>query len=672
MKNIKLIIAALISFAALSCEKESLPQNNSETIQETEMIPLILSSGESTKTHLVNGTEIHWDSRDQIEVFSNETRYDGGLSGSWSNNTTFYIDNNSISGNFAKFTGNVPKGTTKIWAVYPAGNASSCETGGTNMKVTLPTVQNAVKNTFDNNLNISVAKAEVSNTDSSNEFDPQTTSVQVNFENVCSFLKFTTPGTDNTQSAHISKVILSSNTAIAGELVIDPATPKVTSSSSTSITMSGSFKQNTEYWFVIAKSGDVLNGLSLTVVTESGDVYCWAISDPTTLKTGQYRSIGKISLNENHKITLSAHHSYDTSGYLTGTDVSVKCGTTVLTPSTYSIKEGDLEKRNQGTTNYPYLPKGTGYTYEGTVTWNGVNVPVPQMSFVVPAPDFSVVDFTPFTSYSKITIPSEANKFDGSGIFVPISAIKISPEILKNPNYTTSIKLNDNFACSVVDEAGATYIKATRSYSQWGQYNISKLTCTFDGVTKYFSKQTAVQLELTGIPFSFEFFNKNNANGNYQGWTANNIKWQLSDTGGTSDVMQYKCAIFHGIYEVYKEVKVDGYLLSPNFYIPTKSSYTVDVEVTAHYYAGLTSFSGTIDLIISTADESSSSTIECNNSAFNYPKDHSSYKAELDFSEECKSVKIDSSVPNRPSGWGGFKKASLWYLSIGKVSINYK
>lgn len=665
MKNIKLIIAALASFAALSCEKESLPQNNSETIQETEMIPLILSSGESTKTHVL-GNEIYWDLDDQIMVFSDKTRYDGPITKS--NKTTFSIDNNSISGKFAKFTGNVPKGTKKIWAVYPAGNASSCETDGTKMKVTLPIVQNAIENTFDNNLNISVAKAEVSNTDSRNEFDPQTTSVPVNFENVCSFLKFTTPGTDNTQSADISKVILSSNTAIAGSLVIDPATPKVTSSSSTSITMSGSFKQNTEYWFVIAKSGDVLNGLSLTVVTESGDVYCWAISGQTTLKTGQYRSIGKISLNENHKITLSAQHTYDTSGYLTGTDVSVKCGTTVLTPSTYSIKKGGSEKRNQGTTNYPYLPKGTGYTYEGTVTWNQVNVAVPEMSFVVPAPDFSVVDFTPFTSYSKITIPSEANKFDGSGIFVPISAIKISPEILKNPNYTTSIKLNDNFACSVVDEAGATYIKATRSYSQWGQYNISKLTCTFDGVTKYFSKQTAVQLELTGIPFSFEFFNKNNANGNYQGWTADNIKWQAADTGGTSDAIQYKCAIFHGT----NGVKVDGYLLSPNFYIPTKSSYTVDVEVTAHYYAGLTSFSGTIDLIISTADESSSSTIECNNSAFNYPKDHSSYNAELDFSEECNSVKIDSSVPNRPSGWGGIKKASLWYLSIGKVSINYK
>ena len=73
MKNIKFIIAALASFAALSCEKESLPQNNSETIQETEMIPLILSSGESTKTHVL-GNEIYWDSNDQIEVFSDQSQ----------------------------------------------------------------------------------------------------------------------------------------------------------------------------------------------------------------------------------------------------------------------------------------------------------------------------------------------------------------------------------------------------------------------------------------------------------------------------------------------------------------------------------------------------------------------------------------------------------------------
>ena len=562
MKNIKLIIAALISFAALSCEKESLPQNNSETIQETEMIPLILSSGESTKTHVL-GKEIYWDLGDQIMVFSDKTRSDGLISRS--NNTTFSIDNNSISGNFAKFSGNVPKGTTKIWAVYPAGNASSCETNGTNMKVTLPIVQNAVENTFDNNLNISVAKAEVSNTDSRNEFDPQTTSVPVNFENVCSFLKFTTPGTDNTQSADISKVILSSNTAIAGSLVIDPATPKVTSSSSTSITMSGPFKQNTEYWFVIAKSGDVLNGLSLTVVTTSEDVYCWAISDQTTLKTGQYRSIGKISLNENHKITLSAQHTYNASGYLTGTDVSVMCGTTILTPSTYSIKKGGSEKRNQGTTNYPYLPKGTGYTYEGTVTWNQVNVAVPQMSFVVPEPSIAVSDFTPFTSYSKYLDekPKEANALDGSTIYVDVT-ININSSIVGNTNYSDLIKVNGSEPVYNDDKTCVCF-----EDKDWKAHTISEITWTFDGVsvTKEIAAKTVY---VTGIPYTLSPSKEDS------GWTkSGTVKWNQTIVEANLSNPNVGTAVKLG------DANSGSSSISRTFPLPASTNVTISAKCTA-------------------------------------------------------------------------------------------
>ena len=522
-------------------------------------------------------------------MFSDKTRYDGGLSFSSSNNSTFSIDNNSISGNFAKFTGNVPKGTTKIWAVYPAGNASSCETDGTNMKVTLPTVQNAVAKTFDNNLNISVAKAEVSNTDSRNEFDPQTTSVPVNFENVCSFLKFTTPGTDNTQNADISKVILSSNTAIAGSLVIDPATPKVTSSSSTSITMSGPFKQNTEYWFVIAKSGDVLNGLSLTVVTTSEDVYCWAISGQTTLKVGQYRTIGKISLNENHKITLSAQHTYDASGYLTGTDVSVKCGTTVLTPSTYSIKNGGTEKRNQGTTNYPYLPKGTGYTYEGTVTWNQVNVAIPQMSFVVPAPSIGVSKFAPFTSYSKYLDgkSSVANSLDGSTIYANVT-VSIASGILNNTNYKSIIKVNDDdFNPISVDGVSCVSLGST----SWESHEVSQIKWIFDGVTASHTLTAAKTVHVTGIPYDYSFTNKSLDAIKKDSWTPNgdadifdlNILGQSLYKGLVLS-SRTKEGGFMGIGG--KEVKKNGYMVSRPFYIPANTDLQASVSTTGYVAVG--------------------------------------------------------------------------------------
>lgn len=590
MKNFKFILAAAFALAALSCEKVETTTTNPETNPEDGLVTLTLSTGEATKTHLVNGTEIHWDSGDQIEVFSNETRYDGGLSGSWSNNTTFSIDNNSISGNFAKFTGNVPKGTTKIWAVYPAGNASSCETNGTNMKVTLPIEQKAVENTFDNNLNISVAKAEVSNTDSRNEFDPQTTSVPVNFENVCSFLKFTTPGTDNTQSANISKVILSSNTAIAGSLVIDPATPKVTSSSSTSITISGSFKQNTEYWFVIAKSGDVLNGLSLTVVTKSGDVYCWAISDQTTLKTGQYRSIGKISLNENHKITLSAQHTYDDSGYLTGTDVSVKCGTTILTPSTYSIKKGDSEKRNQDTTNYPYLPKGTGYTYKGTVTWNQVNVAVPEMSFVVPEPSIAVSDFTPFTSHTTSkSSGANANTLDGHSVYLPVT-IKIKKDFFTHSEYKNLISYNNGSLPTLKDHLSQYCV--VEGGKPLGSYTVPSIKWSFDGVTVT-AKSTLASVPVSGIPYDYSFDGKSvNDIRNNSGWTLNGNFDTATSLGNLSSLMLFHLykektggSLLRPTYETYTTT---GFVVSPEFYIPEDTKVKTCV-VTSGYIQALPS-----------------------------------------------------------------------------------
>lgn len=659
MKNIKLIIAALASFAALSCEKESLPQNNSETIQETEMIPLILSSGESTKTH-VFGKEIYWDLGDQIEVFSDKTRYDGGLSFSSSNNTTFSIDNNSISDKFAKFTGNVPKGTTKIWAVYPAGNASSCETDGTNMQVTLPIVQNAVANTFDNNLNISVAKAEVSNTDSRNEFDPQTTSVPVNFENVCSFLKFTTPGTDNTQSADISKVILSSNTAIAGSLVIDPATPKVTSSSSTSITMSGSFKQNTEYWFVIAKSGDELNGLSLTVVTTSGDVYCWAISGQTTLKTGQYRSIGKISLNENHKITLSAHHNYDTSGYLTGTDVSVKCGTTVLTPSTYSIKRGGSEKRNQNTTNYPYLPKGTGYTYEGTVTWNQVNVAVPQMSFVVPEPSIAVSEFTPFTSYSKYLENKlkEANSLDGSTIYVNVTH-NISPNIIANTNYSQLITVEGNTPVYNSDKSCVCF-----AGKDWKSHTVSEITWTFDGVDASCKLETPVTVDVTGIPERLTLYG-NQSGADASSWSFNNVKWEAG-----------KCIIFHN--------GNDGNMISPCFYVPQDKSIGVNCSYGAQYYVGFINIAGidvdefSADVRVGlTSDKSAVSTLYKSHTLVaskNFGESFYQITDSFDLTHSLCYVSFHHNSPAQPKRkpvWLTYS-ANYWYINLQKVNVEYR
>ena len=119
MRNLKFIFAASLFFAALSCEKESLPQST----PESDLVPLVLTTGDDTKTSLQTDGSIHWSVGDAIQVIDN------GILGGTTNNHTFSISN--IKGSSATFSGDVRYSTTQICAVYPAGLVVSGDVGGT-------------------------------------------------------------------------------------------------------------------------------------------------------------------------------------------------------------------------------------------------------------------------------------------------------------------------------------------------------------------------------------------------------------------------------------------------------------------------------------------------------------------------------------------------------------
>ena len=213
MKNLKFIFAALVSIAALSCNKLESPVENSESNQDAEMVPLTLSTGVPTKTYIAeNGTDIYWHSGDMIKVYSNykitdilgndATDYDFTMSG-------------EPQGNFARFTGKVRQGTKKVWAVYPSALAKGANTEGV-INVNLPNTQTASENSFSQNLNISVAKTDVTMESGVQDKEP-VASGNVAFHNACALLKFTVPS----NVTNIKSVVISADQNIAGDMTIN-------------------------------------------------------------------------------------------------------------------------------------------------------------------------------------------------------------------------------------------------------------------------------------------------------------------------------------------------------------------------------------------------------------------------------------------------------------------
>ena len=531
MKNIKFIFAALVSLAALSCDKESLPQSTPETDQDinqdSDMMTLILSTGEQTKTHISNVTsngvtEIHWDEGDKIAVFSDE---ENSLSND-KNKYSFSMSDNP-NGNFAKFEGKIAAKSENIWAVYPASNAKSCSTdgNGSDIVASIPSSQTPVAKSFASNLNISVAKAKVTKVNSGSlgswggDYELSET-IFVNFKNVCTLLKFTAPE----NADQITSVTITANENIAGDMTIDYSgdEPKVTKvSGSNSITMTGSFVAGQEYYFVLAPVN--ISGISMTIQANNETRYI-ANKANIALQAGVAKNLGNVNLTKMSKVSAEAVHQYP-SNVLSGTNVNFDLGTNSISSVDFSIKKtNDTPNRSakaitsaySSDDKWPYLPKGE-YTFSGTFISNGVSVVVPTTSFNVSAPTVKVNDFTPFTSYSKYLDgkPSVANELDGSTIYANVT-VSVATAILENNNYSSMIKVNDAAPVYKTVEGVKCVCFGGK---KWESHTISQIKWTFDSVesTKTITSKT---VQVTGLPY------KLSAEKEDSGWTKNGtVKW---------------------------------------------------------------------------------------------------------------------------------------------------
>ena len=510
MKNIKLIIAALISFAALSCEKESLPQSNSET----DKIPLILTTGEDTKTSLQSDGAIHWSTTDKLAVFDNSIMGD--------NKNEFVVsaisDANHSS---ATFSGRVGSTTSVICAVYPYEMALSCEVGTLSShknQVNLPSQQSAKAGSFAENLNISVAKASVL-TDTDKNGLPETS---ISFKNVCALLSFTLP---NSLPEEITNVTISSAIPMAGKMSLtygDNITCSLSNDQPTRISMTGTFEPGKTYWFVVAPVK--LKGISIDVETKSGNIYTKSNSSEITLTQGKYRSLGTLNFDKMKPITVSSEHEC-VNNTLLGTNLSVNLPYSDISAINLTVKLGDKVVRTITDTkdvdngvaktnydaagNWPYLPCGD-YNISGSYTTGFGTVNVDYSFSISEGPEkLNITSVNAYTSYTKYleSGADAANKCDGTSIYLnQISGI--SGDILKQSHYSPYLKAKFDSGSEIQAffESAGEYRFSMYAYRQY-----NNVLLIFDGV-KSSSDVSLSECHVTGLPYTLKPASKDSVN----------------------------------------------------------------------------------------------------------------------------------------------------------------
>lgn len=522
MKNIKLIIAALASFAALSCEKESLPQST----PETDKIPLILTTGEDTKTSLQSDGAIHWSTTDILAVFDNSLMGD--------NKNDFVVsaisDANHSS---ATFSGSVGSTTSVICAVYPYELALSCEVGLSSHKiqVNLPSQQSAKAGSFAENLNISVAKASVL-TDTDKNGLPKTS---ISFKNVCALLSFTLP---NSLPEEITNVTISSAIPMAGNMSLtygDNITCSLSNDQPTRISMTGTFEPGKTYWFVVAPVK--LKGISIDVETKSGNIYTKSNSSEITLTQGKYRSLGTLNFDKMKPITVSSEHVYDkdNNNTLLGTNLSVNLPYANVSAVNLTVKLDDKVVRTITDTkdvvngvaktnydaagNWPYLPYGN-YNISGFYTTGFGTVNVDYSFSISEGPEeLNITSVNAYTSYTKYleSGADAANTCDGASVYINQIA-GISESILNKSHYAPYLKakFDSGSEISAFFESAGEYRFSMYAYRQY-----NNVLLIFDGVESS-STVSLSECHVTGLPYVLNPA----ANDSVNPWTeSGNVAW---------------------------------------------------------------------------------------------------------------------------------------------------
>ena len=200
--------------ALASCAKEN-PVNENPISEPQEVT--IQAVAPSTKTQLVDGTNVQWTPGDKIKMcFEVKT---------WQNSCSWtgveFENSGEVVSESASFTGDVDLNKINVqdygFVVYPTSFKFESKTGSysadytTTISHVLPSVQPAVDNTFASDLNLSyapVTKKQVTNNIS------YKTPIEVTFQNMCALIKVNLPA----ENYNVKEILVeSASTGLTGE-----------------------------------------------------------------------------------------------------------------------------------------------------------------------------------------------------------------------------------------------------------------------------------------------------------------------------------------------------------------------------------------------------------------------------------------------------------------------
>ena len=266
MKKHLLIAAAVAALAALSCSKEAADVEPAGLPGGQEVI-LTAGFGDEDETRTVRQSDgkVFWSANDEISVVRGTNVYGNK-----------FVSTNTSPAPRAGFQGTMPSGTGAFWAVHPYDDYVYFD--GTYLVTTLPDKQEAVADTFAEDLFISVAYSETES---------------LSFYNVVGGLKFsvTQPG--------IKKVVL---TALGDEplsglmgIMMVGGRPTFwawgTTQSQIELTpASGTFEVGKAYHFVTLPQ-ELGSGFSLYFEKEDGTFAFRDVAKPVTIDASRFKTM---------------------------------------------------------------------------------------------------------------------------------------------------------------------------------------------------------------------------------------------------------------------------------------------------------------------------------------------------------------------------------------------
>ena len=316
MRLNKILSMAVAAAALLSCAKEMNPDQGGVNNTDKELMTIVAQVEQQveTKTSL-SGNVVSWTEGDKLSVFS-------GIE-----NVLFELK--EINNGYGKFEGDAPAAET-YYALYPYSTTATISEDGV-ISTVLPCNQNGVAGTFDNNLNISVAKFEGGS---------------MTMRNVCGLVKF------NITRSDITSVTLFGNghEYLAGAIditIAEDGTPSYT------------VKNGVKYVILTPKTGE----------TFAPGTYYFTVL-PQTLKGGM--SLIYNVANQSGTVATASDAPVNRSEYLS---ITANPESALALNSIIDLSNPDGDATTETANCYVAGLAGRRYCFPATVMGNGVTTP---------------------------------------------------------------------------------------------------------------------------------------------------------------------------------------------------------------------------------------------------------------------------------------------------------